>query len=673
MKRTWTSLAIAVTAGLLCAYWVANAQDRAPLYPPPQVLPKDATPTVKPKATLPAVTPPEPRIGTAELEPTPGVVQAGGVVALPQFPAAPAIVKPKESKGPSTESPLTLPLLENQPLPIPEPTKALIVDLPSKEISKPLIPAPNINVAPPSVALPAPMTAPQPSVTMPDTKPKAFVRIRTGASVPPPLSLPTEPPPPVSAPNVAIPNTGASASLQTPSVSVEKRGSPRLRAGESQAYQIVLRNLGPTQAQQVRIEDEIPPGSKIVSADPLPSQQGNKAIWFVSNLAVNGEQVIRLVLQSASDVELASRVNVQVAASTQANPITAQRPALDVPAIDVKLAPPAVTAVGRAAVFEIRIANQSDRPLTGILLTGSLPEGLNTAQGRSIEGEVEATIQPGEVKTLRMPTNAVKAGRYTVAVKVSARGGLEASASVDIDITGATLNVLQAPTTRLVPGRAGDLRIEVTNHTGKPLRNVTVVDRIPEGLEFVAASERGLYQANSRSVYWQFTELPAGTSKALIVRVHGQKPGEHENVVQLRADGAADQHSVGILQVEGLSDLSLRVTARDPLVEVGNEAVYEIQVVNPGSAPATNVQVKLLFPPGLAPKNAQSDTRFSIDRQALIFEPIASLAPQGQATFRVSAVAQPTAERDQRVRFSLVSDQAPVAIQKEIGTMVVPR
>ena len=107
-------------------------------------------------------------------------------------------------------------------------------------------------------------------------------------------------------------------------------------------------------------------------------------------------------------------------------------------------------------------------------------------------------------------------------------------------------------------------------------------------------------------------------------------------------------------------------------VEVGKETVYEVQVLNPGSAAATNVRLQIQFPPGLLPKNAQGDARFSLDRQSVVFEPIVSLAPQAQTTFRVTAVAQPAAERDQRVRFAITSDQVRLPIQKEISTLVVP-
>lgn len=687
MKRTWPILAITLATGLLGAYLVACAQERVPLYPPP-VLPKDATSASKPKPdAAPMPTFPNETLPLIELpklspppEPKRGVVQTGGVASPPKFPSGLIVPEPEAS----TKSPL-LPELESKPLPLPEPTKALIVDPPTKEIQKPKAATLDVPIPPPPVLLPGPSVVLPLSIEPPapaqPTKRKAFLPIRTNWVEPSPVSQPVAPQPSLSALPLAAPTGNALASVQAPSVTLAKRGAATLRAGESQAYQIIIRNLGPTPAQEIRIEDDIPAGARIISADPMPTLQGTKAVWILPNLGVNGEQTLRLLLQSLTDMELTNRVSVQVAAANQATTIAARKPRLDGPTITIQLVAPKPIVVGKPAVFEIRVANQSEESLTGLVLHSTLPEGLvmrvNAETGmrdeREIKGDVDETILPGTVKTLRMPANAVKPGRYTLAVKVTARGGIEASSSVDIEIAGGSLQLQQAPTTRMFLGRDGDLRIDVMNLSGKPMRNVTVVDRLPEGLDFVAASERGLYQANSRMVYWQFAEMPAGASKALIVRVHGNKAGQLQNVVQVRGDGATDMNSIGIIHLEGTPDLNVRVTARDQLVEVGNEMVYEIHVANPGSAAATNVQVQLLFPPGMTPKDAQGGVRFALDRQSVVFEPLATLAPQGQATFRVSAVAQPTADRDQRVRFAVVSDQVRVPIHKEISTIVVPR
>ena len=237
---------------------------------------------------------------------------------------------------------------------------------------------------------------------------------------------------------------------------------------------------------------------------------------------------------------------------------------------------------------------------------------------------------------------------------MTAKGEIEAR--TESEIAAEALVVEQAPTTRHLPGRDVDLRIEMANHTGKPLRNVQVATHLPEGFSFLGASDRGLYQANTRTAHWLFEMMPAGVSKTLIVRVNTSKTGQYQNVVLAKADGLTESRSVSTIVLEGAPDLSLRVIEKDNPLEVGRDTTYEIHVQNNGSAATTNVKINVQFPAGIVPKNAQGPGRFSIDRQGVVFEPIVTLAPQGQATFRVLATGQ-SAGKDQRVAFAVVSDE----------------
>jgi hypothetical protein len=102
---------------------------------------------------------------------------------------------------------------------------------------------------------------------------------------------------------------------------------------------------------------------------------------------------------------------------------------------------------------------------------------------------------------------------------------------------------------------------------------------------------------------------------------------------------------------------------------VGRDTTYEIHVQNNGSAATSNVKVNVQFPAGIVPKNAQGPGRHSLDRQTVVFEPIVTLAPQGQATFRVLATVQ-SAGKDQRVRFAVVSDETKTPVERELSVLV---
>lgn len=699
--------------GLLGALWVVTAQEGGPLFGPPPVFPTESaekkgpvklpakTPSLKDKkkADPTLIVPPEAFEAPRPIEGTrgyltddsPGIVLVQGIAPLPSFP-------PMEKLEPKPAGGLPpLPTLEPmaKPAPTVEPTKLLLVEpkgFPAKKPAAPEIglPSPPVLIAPAlELDVKKPMAAPgpllglpeikpppvmtMPAVTMPPVeKPRRFVRIESASNdiAFPPVSteqVPGEmtlPPPPGN-----VDTTGSIAHAQTPSVTAQKHGARVLRAGETQAYQIVVRNLGPGVAQNVRIEEELPAGVRVVSADPAPTMQVNKLIWVLPAIGVQQEQTLRMTLQSPAEVDGVGRLSVHTSTTGQTT-TTSMRAVTESSAFTVHVAGPSAVAVGASASFEIRVTNASTEPIRGLTLFGYLPEGLSHPESREIKAILdELTIAPGEAKTLKMPATAVKTGRYPVAVKVVTRLG-EARASTTIEVTGSALHLQQGPATRLFLGRDGELRLEVTNNTGRHLRHIDVADRLPEGLAYVGASDSGLYQGHTRTVFWHLPDLPIGVTKSLIIRVNGTKAGQHQNVVFARADGVPETQCSGVVTLEGNTDVTLRVVDLHNPLELGKETVYEITVQNRGSLLATNVGLQLKFPPGLTPKKAEGKSRFAMDRHSIVFEPIGELLAQGQVVYRVSAIA--LAPGDQRVRFSVTCDQVQLPIEREISTRVVP-
>ncbi len=715
-----------IATALLGALWAACAQDR-PAWAPPVVLPpatsggvpsvtKGSTPkypfqaqplpkkgkAADPELIVPAAVyeTPKPTLGWVEM--ASDVVPASAQMPLPEFPP---IIKPGPALTPSPAAPPLPAIVDSKPpapLLIPEPTKALIIDPPGLS-DKSLQPLPGPTPAPimPTPLAPiAPQKKPEVIVTQPPSvtvinpltqeRVKSFLRLRSTPADPQPITPtvpstvpglspnPLAPPsePLTTAPSTPLPALDPStlSRLQTPGVVVDKRGPASLRAGETQLYQIVIRNLSNVPAEQVRIEDELPAGVRVLSADPMPTMQGNRAVWQLDSVPIVGDQTMKLTLKADANVQLTSKLSVHVSAQTLS------RRAGSAPGgpLTIRLTGPERIVVGKPAMFDIHVSNSMYQNLTGIILFGELPAELVMSvrdqfgavrEERKIEGPVEGiSIAPGDFKILKMPTTAVKPGRGTVNVKVVTNQG-EASASLTIDVGGETLLLQQAPTTRLAPGRDGDLRIELANHTDKALKNLTVSNLLPEGFSFVGASDRGLFQSNSRTIHWFLEQLPAGATKTLVARIQGAKAGQFPNHTSARADDFAEVRSTGTLVVEGGADLLLKVTGGDSVLELARETTYEVHVKNPGSAPATNVQVKVQFPPGLAPKSAQANAKFTLEGQSIVFEPLAALDSQGQAVFRVTAVGR-TAGLDQRVRFSVVSDDVRTPLQREVSVMV---
>ncbi|MCS7044770.1 MAG: hypothetical protein NZO58_00285 [Gemmataceae bacterium] len=475
------------------------------------------------------------------------------------------------------------------------------------------------------------------------------------------VERPSGPPPPSSA---AAKTSGA--------ITVEKHGPAALRQGRAAAYQIVVRNRGTTATPPLCVVDDLPPGARLAKSDPPAGQGEDKVFWTIASLPPGAETVLRLEVEGGSPGDFqgdttiyASTVRVatktKVLASIAATPVAA-------PPLKIELRGPTTASVGRSLVFEIQITNQSKQVMTELLLSAKLGEGLTHPAGNHIEADV-GDLSPGASKTVKMVTTAVRVGRHRVEVKVAAGNGAEATAQTEVAIgeEASGLSLQLAPTTRLLVDREGELQLNVANRGTQILRNISIQATLPEGLVYLGADHRGIYQPSSRTVHWLLDELALGENRGLVVRVQGKTPGQLAVECSGRTEGAAEVRARGLVTVDSHANLVLQVTSRDDPLEVGKETIIEVRVQNYGSA-AKGVRVQVDLPPGLAPTYIQGPTAQHVQGRTLTFEPIAQLPAQSQAVYHVGVAAKSAG--DWRIRTQVWADPNGTVAARETALRV---
>lgn len=630
---------------------------------------QDLPPPIPPKLTVPPATPPAmpPAI---ESEPRP-VPVAPPLALPPDLPPIPLPAPPLNTGAPPT-------------MPVADPPK---VDPIKSVITEPVQQGPVPEPNPPKSAGPGAAKPPAfliinprksdgaPGSLVPSAVPPIAATFGPGAGSPWPDPLPPQPKPSVGSVSKSSQTGDSGTSLlgvQTPHLTVEKRGSAVGQPGEPSSFQIIVRNLGPVPANQVRVEDDLPGDAKVLNADPMPQLQGNRAMWLLNAIPSGGSAVLSYSLQLGASGSLSHSTSVTVlgtgTVTTAASPPSPSPPSVASAALVVKVVAPTGAAVGRPAVFEVTYANQSNQRMTGLVLHALLSPGLRHPIGQSIEADV-GDLEPGGRKTVKVEAGAVLAGPQGMQVRIARSGGPEASAQAVVDVISAVsgVGVQLVPATRLFLGKTNDLKLEITNHTGKPIRHVAVVSYLPENVDYVAASDRGNYQPNGRTVNWLVDTLAAGQTQLLQVRVQGKVAGQLAHQVIARADGVSESKSSAMLTVEGSADLAVALQGENAL-EVGKEAVYEVRIGNPGSGSNTNVRVEMTFAPGILPRNGTGPSPFRIEGQTIVFDSLSVLTPQGQAVFRVYAIGQSPGNR--RVSVSVTSDQVRTPATRENSTRV---
>jgi len=94
--------------------------------------------------------------------------------------------------------------------------------------------------------------------------------------------------------------------------------------------------------------------------------------------------------------------------------------------------------------------------------------------------------------------------------------------------------------------------------------------------------------------------------------------------------------------------------------------VYEIRVLNQGSAVGTNVRIRCVLPPSQEYLSGSGTTEVKVDGQVLLMDPVEELAAKDSANWRL--VIRAASADDARFQVELSSDQFELPIRENEST-----
>jgi uncharacterized repeat protein (TIGR01451 family) len=448
---------------------------------------------------------------------------------------------------------------------------------------------------------------------------------------------------------------------QSPVVYLEKIGPATVPLGKPMAYEVVARNTGSVAVFNVHVEDELPSGARFVGSTPTPDVQGEHLLWNLGMLEPGAERRIKIEMMPGAEGELVSRATATFSASSAiATRVTR-------PQLAVSLTGPQRAMVGDPAVFQIQVANVGTGPATNVVVHDNLPSGLWHEQGQHIDADI-GTLAPGESKTLNLQATAVKVGPQSNEAVVMADEGVRATAQASLSITEAMLALHVSAPHRRYLNREAEFTLEVSNPGSAPAQNVRVMDVLPEGLEFVSASDDAVYEAATRKLTWKLGTVASGDKRKLSLKTFAKGPGDLSSHALARADRGLEAKSEATVHVEGIPALVLDISVQDDPIEVGKETIYEIHVRNQGTAAAIGSQIAAAVPVGMAARDAAGPTAGVIQGQQVVFEPLPKLAPGGNLIYRVRAVGQQPG--DLRFKVQLTAEHLSQPMHEERSTRV---
>jgi uncharacterized repeat protein (TIGR01451 family) len=356
----------------------------------------------------------------------------------------------------------------------------------------------------------------------------------------------------------------ASAIVSPAALTVEKHGPVAVQLGQSAVYEIVVRNNGATPASGLRIEDDLPAGTRFLGATPPATVQGQHLSWSLEILPPTQESRYHIETIVTGPGDMTSRATVsQVVASTTASTRVLA------PAVAVKLQSPEAAVLGQMVDLKIQIVSVDGQARSGVVLLVRLPAGLKHEAGKEIETD-PFTISAGIQKDIDLHVQAVGAGPQAVEALLTLGPGQQLREQASVLVTEPTQPPAPAPRLRtslvihkVGPQRAAlnqrcDYRLEVENRGPVAITDVTLYDRLPPGLEMGAASNDGVYDAVTRSVQWRLGTLAPRQKRTVTLRIMARTVGEQRNQVWVLGEPNQEAHLTATMQIDSRDGSSQR-------------------------------------------------------------------------------------------------------------------
>ncbi|MBM3983290.1 MAG: DUF11 domain-containing protein, partial [Planctomycetes bacterium] len=518
---------------------------------------------------------------------------------------------------------------------------------------------PAVPVIPPAPPAPKPFPAP----------PAPYVPDRGTPPAPPAPFVPERSTP-------AVTGAGLPATVKQ-SVTVEAVCPESVVFGAECRYELVVRNTGNVPVQNVRIEDEIPAGARYVGSDPPGEHAGDKLVWALGTMDGNTEKRIAVRVRPTEEGELRSRAAVVYTATVEV------RTKVTRPRVAVTVVGPEVGRTGDDAIFRIRVTNSGTGPAQNMVLQALMSEGLYHQHGAKLETKL-ANLAAGESKNVDLTLSAMKSGLQWCQITVTAEGSQDATAKASVNVVEPVLQVAQTgPAKCLVRGEP-TYEITLSNPGTAATDSITVHAVLPDGFDYVQASDAGGFSATHRAVSWKLPGLPPGGTKSVAVKLRAAAAGDvvlrtvahtvPEQAIAPAGVGAVAKPAGRVLEAkaetaikaEGVAAVRFDVKGLENPVEVGKDAVYEIRVTNQGTGACTNVQLMAALADATTFTGATGPTKVTAQGQTLVFEAIPNLPVKGEMVYTVRV--RGNAAGDQRIRVQLTCDQVRTPVVKEEST-----
>ena len=420
-----------------------------------------------------------------------------------------------------------------------------------------------------------------------------------------------------------------------------KSGPATVQQGDTADYILTVANLGPDTATNIVVNDILPAGmtfnaqsdnrcslnpvnSNIVECSLATLPNGNsKAFTIIVDIDQNAQCGIPLVNNAnatSGTYDPDNSNNINKSAST-----TVDCPTV-IPEADLTLikSGPATVKIGNTILYSLTAFNYGPDTATGAKITDNIPTGttFNTTHSDGI-----CSSSTGSTVTCNL--NSIKSGEwktifiaFDVSQSIACQSTIENIASVEsavFDPNTSNNNNIASPTsatvtcdpttfsitksdgrTTVLAGETLTYSITVENTSDTNATYVTVIDTLPNNLEFQSASTGAIVSGSGKVITWDNLSIAAHTTSTLTLSALVPNTLNAGTIISNTSEVFGGPSTSDTTTVEDVGSPNVIITKDGPTSAMpGDSIVYTLTVNNTGTAKAENVRVTDIIPAGL--------------------------------------------------------------------------
>jgi uncharacterized repeat protein (TIGR01451 family) len=306
------------------------------------------------------------------------------------------------------------------------------------------------------------------------------------------------------------------------------------------------------------------------------------------------------------------------------------------PALTVEKIASAEIQVGKEASFQVRIRNVGQVAAHDLIVLDRVPRGTRFVNAvpqatEAPDGQLMwqlGSLAPDNETTVTMHVLPISEGEIGSVAQVL----FQTHASMRTVCTRPELTVTHSGPKKVLIGESVVLDITVSNPGSGAATGVVLEENIPEGLSHPAGHE----------LEYEVGILEPGESRRLQLTLKAAEPGVVENTVYLRGDGNLVAEDTITMEVVAPS---LQVSLTGPRLRyLEREAIYDVNVANPGTATAHDIELVTYLPKGMQFVDADHKGQYEPQNHAVYWS-LEELPPQQSGVAKLTLLPLETGQQ----------------------------